>query len=84
MTFEKLTFPLSNSKEKLRNLSDVAVFTLLINPPRPFWLICCAKLSLDLIDDLDLLRGYMYAYQSVLIFTIRSGNINDTLKKMAL
>ena len=25
--------------------------------------------------------GYMYAYKSVLIFTIQSGNLNVTLKK---
>ena len=53
LTFEKLTFPLNNSKEQLGNLSEVAVSTLLINPHGPFWLFCCAKLTLDLIDDID-------------------------------
>ena len=56
MTFEKWTFPLSNSEEQLGNLSEVAVSTLLINPDGPFWLMCCAKLTLDLIDDLDLYK----------------------------
>ena len=56
LTFEKLTFPLSNSEEQLGNLSDVAVSTLLKIHPGPFWLICCAKLTLDLIDDIDLYK----------------------------
>ena len=52
----KWTFSLSNSEEQLGNLSEVAVSILLINPPGRFWLICCAKLTLDLIDDLDLYK----------------------------
>ena len=53
LDFKKWTFPLSNSEVQLGNLSEVAVSTLLINPPWHFWLICCAKLTLDLIDDLE-------------------------------
>ena len=61
LTFEKWTFPLSNSEEQLGNLSEVAVSTLLINPPGPFWLICSAKLTLELIDDFDLYkRSYLF------------------------
>ena len=67
LTFEQLTFPLINSEEQLGNLSIVAVATLFINPPGPFWMFCCVKLTLDLIDDIDLIRGansdeYMHAY----------------------
>ena len=50
----KIDLLLSNSEEQLGYLSEFAVSTLLINPPRPFWLICCGKLTLDLTDDLDL------------------------------
>ena len=66
---KKLTFPLSNSEEQLGNMSDVAVSTLLINPSGPFWLICCAKLTLDLIDDPDLYkrRHLRWIYVCVLV-----------------
>ena len=69
LTFEKLTFPLSNSEEQLGILSDVAVSTLLINSPRPFWLFCCAKLTLDLIDILDLYKRshFKWIYVCVLV-----------------
>ena len=56
LDFLKSTFPLSNSEEQLGNLSELAVSTLFINPPGPFWLICCAKLTLYLIDDLDFFK----------------------------
>ena len=74
LTFEKLTFPLSNSEEQLGNLSDVAVSILLINPPGPFWLIFCAKLTLDLIDYLDIYKRshfrwiYIYIYIHISLF----------------
>ena len=76
MTFEKLTFQLSNSEEQLGNLYDAAVSTLLINLPGPFWLICCDNWPLTLLMTLTWMRegisiGYMYAYESVLIFTIQ-------------
>ena len=68
-TIEKLTFPLSNSEEQLGNLSDVGVSTLLINPPGPFWMVCCAKLTLDLIDDLDFYKRihFRWIYVCVLV-----------------
>ena len=68
-TFDKVTFLMSNSEKPLGNLSEVAVSTLLINPPGPFWLICCAKLTLDLIDDLELYKRshFRWIYVCVLV-----------------
>ena len=43
LAFDKVTFLMSNSEKQLGNLSEVAVSTLLINQPGPFWLIFYAK-----------------------------------------
>ena len=54
LTFDSLTFQLSNSEEQRGNLSDVALSTLLINPFGSFLVDSMSKLTLDLIDDLGL------------------------------
>ena len=67
LAFDRLTFQLSNSKEQLGNLYDIALSTLLSSP---FGSVCAnlmSKLTLDLIDDLDLDKrvisdGHMFAY----------------------
>ena len=51
-----------------------------------FGLICCPNCPLTLLMTLTLIRGaisdgYMYAYKTVLIFTIQSRTINVILKK---
>ena len=89
LSFDRLTFQLSNSEDQIRNLSDVALSTLFNNPFGSFLVDLLFKSTLDLIDDLDLNKTrhfrciYMYAYLSVLIFPILFANINDTLEKMA-
>ena len=68
LTFDRLTFPLSNSEEKLGNLHDVALSTLFSNL---FWSILVDLLSestLDLIDDLELKRSHFkWIYVCVLV-----------------
>ena len=56
LTFNRLTFQLSKSEEKLGNLSDIALSTLFSNPFGPFWIIFLSKLTLDLIDDIEPLQ----------------------------
>ena len=49
LTFDRLTFQLSNSEEQLGNMSGVAMSTLFINPFRSFLVDLMSKLTL--IDD---------------------------------
>ena len=53
LTFDRLTFQLSNTEE-LGNLYDIALSTLFISPFGSVWDDLLSKLTLDLIDDLDL------------------------------
>ena len=53
LTFDRLTFQLSNTEE-LGNLYDIALSTLFISPFGSVWADLLSKLTLDLIDDLDL------------------------------
>ena len=53
-TFDRLTFQLSNSEEQLGNLYDIALSTLFSSPFGSVWVDLLSKLTLDLIDDLDL------------------------------
>ena len=54
LTFDRLTFQLSNSEEQLGNLYDIALSTLFSSPFGSVWVDLLSKLTLDLIDDLDL------------------------------
>ena len=69
MTFDRLTFQLSNSVEQLGNLYDIALSTLLSRTFRSVWVDLLPKLTLDLIDDLDLdKRGHFrWIYVCVLV-----------------
>ena len=86
LTFDRLTFHLSNSEEQLGNLYDIALSTLFSSPFGSVWVDLLSKFTIGLIDDLDLdKRGHFrWIYVCVLvrlIFTIQSSNINVTLKK---
>ena len=54
LTFDRFTFQLSNSEEQLGNLYDIALSTLFSCPFGSIWVDLLSKLTLDLIDDLDL------------------------------
>ena len=54
LTFDRLTIQLSNSEEQFRNLSDVALSTLLSNQFGSFLVDLLLKLTLGPIDDHDL------------------------------
>ena len=54
LTFDRLTFQLSNSEEQLGNLYDIALSTLFSSPFGSVWVDLLSKLTLDLVDDLDL------------------------------
>ena len=59
LTFGRLTFQLSNSEEQLGNLYDTALSTLFRGPFGSVCVDLLSKLTLDLIDDLDLdMRGH--------------------------
>ena len=69
LTFDRLTFQLSNSEEQLGNLYDIALSTLFSSPFGSVWVDLLSKLTLDLIDDLDLgKRGHFrWVYVCVLV-----------------
>ena len=69
LTFDRLTFQLSNSEEQLRNLYDIALSTLLSSPFGSVRVSLLSKLTLDLVDDLDLdKRGhFIWIYVCVLV-----------------
>ena len=54
LTFDRFTFLLCSSEEQLGNLSVIALSTLLSTPVRSGLVDLLFKLTLDLIDDLDL------------------------------
>ena len=54
LTFDRLTFQLCNSEEQLGNLSVVALSTLLSTPVRSLLVDLMSKLTIELIDDLEL------------------------------
>ena len=54
LTFDRLTFQLSNSEEQLGNLYDIALSALFSSPFGSVWVNLLSKLTFDLIDDLDL------------------------------
>ena len=54
LTFDRLTFQLCNSEEQLGNLYDIALSTLLSSPFGSVWFDLLPKLTLGLVDDLDL------------------------------
>ena len=54
LDFDRLTFQLYNSEEQLGNLSVIARSTLLSTPVRSVFVNLLSKLTLDLIDDIDL------------------------------
>ena len=54
LTFDKLTFQLSNSEEQLGNLHDIALSTLFSSPFGSVCVDLLSKLTLDLVDDLVL------------------------------
>ena len=54
LTFDRLTFQLCNSEEQLGNLSVVALSTLLSTPVRSVLVDLMSKLTIELIDDLEL------------------------------
>ena len=53
LIFDRLTFQLSNSEEKLGNLPVIALFALFSNPFGSVLVDLLAKMTLDLIDDID-------------------------------
>ena len=69
LTFDRLTFQLSKSKEQFGNLSDVALSTLFSNPFGSFWVDVLSKLTIDLKYDIDLNRGshFRWIYVCVII-----------------
>ena len=54
LTFDILTYYLSNSEEQLGNVYDIALSTLFSSPFGSAWVDLLSKLTLDLIDNLDL------------------------------
>ena len=54
LTFDRLTFQLSNSEEQLGNMYDIALSSSFSSPFGSVWVDLLSKLTLDLIDDLDL------------------------------
>ena len=54
LIFDRLTFQLSNSEEQLGNLSVIALSTLLSTPVRSVLVDLLSKLTLYLIDDLEI------------------------------
>ena len=69
LTFDRLTFQLSNSEEQLGNLNDIALSTLFSSPFGSVWVDLLSKLTLDLIDNLDIdKRGnFRWIYVCVLV-----------------
>ena len=69
MTFDRLTFQLSNSAEQLGNLSEVALSTLFINLFGSFMVDLMSKLTIDQIDDLELNKRshFRWMYVCVLV-----------------
>ena len=69
MTYNILTFQLSNSEEQFGNLYDIAFSTLLSSPLGSVWVDLLSKLTLYLIDDFDLdKRGHFrWIYVCVLV-----------------
>ena len=69
LTFDRLTFQLSNSEEQLENLYDIALSTLFSSPFGSDWVDLLSKLTLYLVDDLDLdKRGHFrWIYVCVLV-----------------
>ena len=54
LTFDRSALQLCNSEEQLGNLYDIALSTLFISPFGLVWVDLLSKLTLDLIDGLDL------------------------------
>ena len=54
LTFDRLTFQLSNSEEQLGNLYDIALSTVFSSPFGSVWVDLLSELTLDLFDDLGL------------------------------
>ena len=69
LTSDRLTFQLSNSEEQLGNLYDIAVSTLFSSPFGSVWANLLSKLTIDLIDDLELdKRGHFrWIYVCILV-----------------
>ena len=68
MTFDRLTFQLSISEEQLRKLYDIALSTLFSNPFGSVWVDLLSKLTLDLIDDLELNKMSHFRWIYVCVF----------------
>ena len=88
LSFDRLTFQLSNSEEQTRNLSDVALITLCINPFGSFLVDLLSKLTTDLIDDIHLNERSHFRCTYVCVFvrfnvSVLFASVNDTLEKMA-
>ena len=54
LTFDRLTFQLNNSEEQLGILYDIALSTSFSSPFGSVLVNLLSKLTLDLVDDLDL------------------------------
>ena len=54
LTFDRLTFQLSNNEEQLENMYDIALSSLFSSPFRSIWVDLLSKLTVDLIDDLGI------------------------------
>ena len=59
----------SKSEEQLGNLNNIALYTLLSSPFGSVWVDFLSKLTLDLMDDIDLdKRGhFIWIYVCVLV-----------------
>ena len=69
LTFDRLAFKLCSSEDQLGNLYDIALSALLSSPFGSVKVDLLYKLTLDLIDDLDLdKRGHFrWIYVCVLV-----------------
>ena len=68
LKFDRLTFQLSNSEEQLGNLYDIAPSTLFSSPFGQVWVDLLSKLTLDLVDDLDLDKRGHFRWIYVCVF----------------
>ena len=69
LPFDRLNFQLSNSEEQLGNLYDITLSTLFSNPFGSVWVDLLSKLTLNLIDDLDLdkMNHFRWIYVCILV-----------------
>ena len=70
LTFYRLTSQLSNSEEQLGNLYDIASSTLFSSPFGPVWVDLLSKLTINLVEDLDLNKRGHGDHRGIAFFII--------------